>query len=86
MISRLLCPALPWPLPTAALEKLRGTLVAMKKEYAADEPRWRTCATTLGKYISNVAANPDEEKFRCAPLRTGRRLLHVALGAGRKAK
>ncbi|KAF5841688.1 hypothetical protein DUNSADRAFT_11895, partial [Dunaliella salina] len=50
--------------PVSTLEKLRNTLVTMKKTHASEEDKWRTAGNTLLRYIANAASNPDEEKFR----------------------
>jgi peptide-N4-(N-acetyl-beta-glucosaminyl)asparagine amidase len=46
----------------AVIEKLRGQLVAMKK--AGGEESFKTAASTLLKYIGNIARAPEEDKFR----------------------
>lgn len=50
--------------PMSTLERMRPILVTMKKAHAGEEERWRTCASTLTKYIANIASNMDEEKYR----------------------
>lgn len=45
------------------IEKLRGQLVSMKKASSGDEA-FKTCVSTMIKYIGNVARAPDEDKFR----------------------
>lgn len=45
------------------IEKLRGQLVSMKKT-ASSEEAFKTCVSTMIKYIGNVARSPDEDKFR----------------------
>lgn len=45
------------------IEKLRRQLVSMKKG-AASEESFKTCVSTMIKYIGNVARSPDEDKFR----------------------
>jgi hypothetical protein len=45
------------------IEKLRGQLVSMKKASSGDEA-FKTCVSTMIKYIGNVARSPDEDKFR----------------------
>lgn len=47
----------------AVIEKLRGQLVSMKKSSSGDEA-FKTCVSTMIKYIGNVARSPDEDKFR----------------------
>lgn len=47
----------------AVIEKLRGQLVSMKKSCSGDEA-FKTCVSTMIKYIGNVARSPDEDKFR----------------------
>lgn len=44
------------------IEKLRGQLVVMKK--AGGDEAFKVAASTLLKYIGNVARAPDEDKFR----------------------
>lgn len=49
----------------AVIEKARKVLVAMKKANAGPaEEKYKTALNTLMKYVGNVVANPDEEKFR----------------------
>mmetsp|Transcript_21409 Transcript_21409/g.36513 ORF Transcript_21409/g.36513 Transcript_21409/m.36513 type:complete len:444 (-) Transcript_21409:341-1672(-) len=50
--------------PVTALSNMRGVLVGMKKAHVHEEARWRTAATTLSKYLGNIANNPEEDKFR----------------------
>ena len=59
----------------AVLQKVRDHLAAMKKG-APSDAEFKTAATTLLKYVGNVANNPGEEKVRggcggvrCPPLR-----------------
>eukprot|EP00775_Hariotina_reticulata_P013661 gene13661-13783_t len=48
--------------PISVIEKLRGQLVAMKK--AGGEEPFKIAASTLLKYMGNIARAPDEDKFR----------------------
>ena len=50
--------------PVSVTEKLRATLVAMKKAHAGEPGRFETACKTLMAYIGNVAGAPGEEKFR----------------------
>lgn len=50
--------------PVTASEKLRDTLVAMKKAHPGQEDALHTCWRTLGRMVANVGGNPGEEKFR----------------------
>jgi len=49
--------------PCAAIEKLRNQLVSMKKGCASEEA-FKTCISTVLKYLGNVVRAPDEDKFR----------------------
>ena len=48
------------------IDKVRRILVSMKKAAPEGEAldRFKTALGTLLKYLGNIAANPDEEKFR----------------------
>ncbi|KAJ9518564.1 hypothetical protein QJQ45_018525 [Haematococcus lacustris] len=46
------------------LDKLRSCLVDMKKQHSSQEEVWKTAGTTLLRYLTNIANQPDEEKFR----------------------
>lgn len=52
------------PKPISVIEKLRDTLVSMKKSAPGGEAQWKTACATLLKYLGNIAGNPDEPKFR----------------------
>lgn len=45
-------------------EKLRATLVDMKKAAGGDADKPKLAWATMLKYIGNIAKNPAEEKFR----------------------
>ncbi|GAX81762.1 hypothetical protein CEUSTIGMA_g9190.t1 [Chlamydomonas eustigma] len=53
--------------PISVIDKVRKTLVDMKKASSAssaEEERFKTAVSTMLKYVGNVASQPDEEKFR----------------------
>lgn len=54
--------------PISVIDKVRKTLLAMKKNSAGSDEKFKTCLSTLMKYIGNVNNNPDEEKFRTIKL------------------
>ncbi|GBF94079.1 hypothetical protein Rsub_07347 [Raphidocelis subcapitata] len=54
--------------PVSMLERLRPVLVSMKKGAPGGEEQFKTAASTLLKYLANVARAPEEEKYRRIPL------------------
>ncbi|KAK9831953.1 hypothetical protein WJX81_002741 [Elliptochloris bilobata] len=50
--------------PVTQISRLRELLVGMKKRYASEDERVKTCWSTLLKYIGNVARDPRQDKFR----------------------
>jgi hypothetical protein len=46
------------------MQQMRGVLVDMKKAAPGGDEQFKTCISTLLKYIGNVAKAPGEEKFR----------------------
>jgi hypothetical protein len=46
------------------MQQMRTTLLDMKKAAPGGDEQFKTCISTLLKYIGNVAKNPGEEKFR----------------------
>jgi hypothetical protein len=50
--------------PVAKAEKMRVLLVEMKKAHPGQDEALRTAWTTLLKFVTNVAMNPTEDKFR----------------------
>ncbi|CAL8469381.1 g8922 [Coccomyxa elongata] len=50
--------------PISLITQLRDVLVGMKKRYANEDERAKTCWATLLKYCSNIVKDPNEEKFR----------------------
>ena len=55
-----------FPSPITVIDKVRKALVSMKKAAPEEEAleRYKTALGTLLKYLGNIAAHPDEEKFR----------------------
>ena len=56
--------------PISVIDKVRKTLLAMKKastDSGGDE-KFKTCLSTILKYVGNVNSNPDEDKFRTIKL------------------
>lgn len=51
-------------LTASVIEKVRSALSEMKRGAPGGEAAWKSAATTLLKYLGNVAATPDEERFR----------------------
>lgn len=47
-----------------ATDKLRNALTAMKKAHPGQDALFHTACATLLKYLGNIVAAPDEEKFR----------------------
>ena len=56
----------PPPLPPSVIDQVRKTLLAMKKASGegAGAERFKVAAQTMLKYIGNIAASPEEEKYR----------------------
>ncbi len=50
--------------PVAKAERMRVLLVEMKKAHSNDDEALKTAWTTLLKFVTNVAMNPTEEKYR----------------------
>lgn len=56
------------PRPVTVIDKLRGILVSMKKDSPGGDAQFKTACSTLLKYLGNIAANPQEPKFRSIKL------------------
>ncbi|MEW5312464.1 MAG: hypothetical protein WDW38_004097 [Sanguina aurantia] len=54
--------------PVSVIEKLRSSLVTMKKSHASEQERFKCACSTLLKYIANVVNNPEEDKYRSIKL------------------
>ena len=50
--------------PVAKAERMRVLLVEMKKAHSNEDEALKTAWTTLLKFVTNVAMNPTEEKYR----------------------
>ena len=72
----------PPPLPPSVIDQVRKTLLAMKKASGegAGAERFKVAAQTMLKYIGNIAASPEEEKYRCVYVYNGG---GTGFGAGR---
>lgn len=55
--------------PISVIDKVRKTLLVMKKASGSGgDETFKTCLSTILKYIVNVNSNPDEDKFRTIKL------------------